>query len=274
VEYNGKQNVLNQSPANRTAEFYAQTYDAWVPDWPGELDFYRELAAGAMQNGGAVLEIACGTGRIAARLAQEDVTVVGLDRSPEMLEVAREKSRGLLNIRWVQADMRSFELGEAFGLIIIPGHSFQHLNTPDDQVACLKCIKRHLRPDGVLVIHLDHQDFAWLGGLRGEKSDRLEPAGGFQNPKTDRQVRAFRAWSYEPASQTAISRALWEELGADGQVVDRWESAPVRLHCVFRYEMEHLLARVGFAVDAVYGEFYRGPLMDTSSEMVWVARTV
>jgi SAM-dependent methyltransferase len=265
---------MSQSPEDRIAEFYAQTCDAWVPVWPGELDFYRELATGAMAEGGAVLEIACGTGRIAARLAQEGVPLVGLDRSPEMLEVARAKTHGLTNVRWVQADMRSFELGEAFGLIIIPGHSFQHLNTPHDQVACLECIKRHLRPDGILVIHLDHQDIAWLGGLRGEKGGRLEPAGGFQNPKTGRQVRALRAWSYEPASQTAISRALWEELGADGQVLDRWESAPVRLHCVFRYEMEHLLARVGFAVDAVYGDFYRGPLMDTSSEMVWFARTV
>ena len=272
MEYNDKQNIMSQSTANRTAEFYAQTYDAWVPDWPGELDFYRELAAAAMRDGAGVLEIACGTGRIAARLAQEGVAIVGMDRSPEMLEVAREKTRGLTNIRWVEADMRSFELNGRFGLVIIPGHSFQYLNTPDDQVACLECIKRHLRPDGVLVIHLDHQDVAWLGGLRGEKGGRLEPADQFQNPKTGRQVRGFRAWSYEPAGQTATSRALWEELGADGQVVERWESAPVRLHCVFRYEMEHLLARVGFAVDAVYGDFYRGPLMDASSDMIWVAR--
>lgn len=263
---------MSRSLEEPIAEFYAQTYDAWVPDWPGELDFYRELAAGVMQSGGAVLEIACGTGRIAARLAREGVPMVALDRSPEMLKVAREKTRGLTNIRWVQADMRLFELEGEFGLIIIPGHSFQHLNTPDDQVVCLECIKRHLRPDGVLVIHLDHQDFVWLGGLRGEHGGRFEPAGGFQNPKTGRQVRAFRAWSYEPASQTAVSRALWEELGADGQVLDRWESAPVRLHCVFRYEMEHLLARVGLAVDAVYGDFNRAPLMDTSTDMLWVAR--
>lgn len=263
---------MSRLPETRIAAFYAQTYDAWVPDWPGELDFYRELAAEAGLNGGAVLEIACGTGRIAARLAQDGVTVVGLDRSPEMLDVARAKAQGLGNVCWMQADMRSFELGAAFGLVIIPGHSFQHLNTPHDQVACLECIKRHLRPHGILVIHLDHQDFAWLGGLLGERGGRFEPADEFCHPVTGRRVRAFRAWSYEPASQTAISLARWDEIGADGQVVERWESGPVTLHCAFRFEMEHLLARAGFEVDAVYGDFFRTPLQHGSTEMIWVAR--
>jgi hypothetical protein len=44
------------------------------------------------------------------------------------------------------------------------------------------------------------------------------------------------------------------------------------LHCVFRFEMEHLLARVGLAVDAVYGDFSRHPLEDKSLDMIWVAR--
>jgi SAM-dependent methyltransferase len=260
---------MDQCLEKRIAEFYAQTYDAWVPDWPGEMAFYRGLAVAA--RGGPVLEIACGTGRVAARLAQEGVPVVGLDRSPEMLQVAREKTSGLGNARWVEGDMRSFELDEVFGLVIVPGHSFQHLNTPEDQLACLECIARHLRADGLLVVHLDHQDFTWLGTLLGERGGRFEPAGEFRHPATGRQIRAFRAWSYEPATQTAVSQAMWEELGDDGQVVERLRSDPVRLHCVFRFEMEHLLARTGFETDAIYGDFARGPLLDTSSEMIWVA---
>jgi SAM-dependent methyltransferase len=262
---------MSPSPEKRIAEFYAQTYDAWVPDWPGELDFYRELVAIAHRSGGAVLEIACGTGRIAARLAQEGATIVGMDRSSEMLDVARHKTGGLSRVRWVQADMRSFDLGGTFGLVIMPGHSFQHLNTAHDQVACLECIRRHLRQDGTLVVHLDHQDVAWLGGLVGEKGGRFEPGGQFRRPETGREVRAFRAWSYEPATQAAVSQARWEEIGADGEVLERWESGPVRLHCVFRFEMEHLLARVGFDIDAVYGDFARGPLLDPSTEMIWIA---
>ena len=262
---------MSQSSDQRSAEFYAQTYDESVPDWPGEIAFYQEMAAEAKRKGGAVLEIACGTGRVAIRLAQEGVKVVGFDLSPQMLAVARKKSAGLENMRWVQGDMRSFELGQTFGLVIIPGHAFQNLNSPQDQVACLECIGRHLRPGGVLVVHLDHQDLSWLGDLLREKGGVFEAAEQFRHPESGRQIQTSRAWSYEPASQTAICQTAWEEVDTDGQVVNRWQTRTVRLHCVFRFEMEHLLARVGFAVEAAYGDFYRHPLGDKSSEMVWVA---
>ena len=64
----------------------------------------------------------------------------------------------------------------------------------------------------------------------------------------------------------------WEEIGPDGQVIDRWERAPIRLHCVFRFEMEHLLVRAGFQIEAPYDDFFRGDLQDESTEMVWVAQ--
>lgn len=263
---------MSQASDERSAEFYAQTYDESVPDWPGEIDFYQEMAAEAQRSGAAVLEIACGTGRVAIRLAQAGVNVVGLDLSAHMLAVAREKSAGLETMRWVQGDMRWFELGETFGLVIIPGHAFQNLNTPQDQVACLECIRRHLRPGGFLVVHLDHQDLSWLGDLLRDKGGVFEAAEQFRHPETGRQIRTSRAWSYEPASQTAICQTAWEEIDADGQVLNRWQTQPIRLHCVFRFEMEHLLARVGLAVEAVYGDFDRHPLGDKSSEMIWVAR--
>jgi SAM-dependent methyltransferase len=260
-------------PSNkRDIEFYAQTYDASVPDWPGELDFYREMAAEVKVNGATLLELACGTGRVAIRLAQQGVNVVGLDLSPKMLAVARQKSTELGSIRWVQGDMRAFELGEKFELVIIPGHAFQNLNTPEDQVACLESIKRHLSPTGNLVIHLDHQDISWLGDLVREKGGRFEPAEQFRHPKTGRQIHTSRAWSYEPASQTAICQTVWEEIDEKGQVLDHWQTDPIRLHCVFRFEMEHLLGRVGYVVVALYGDFYRNGLHDKSSEMIWVAR--
>ena len=92
------------------------------------------------------------------------------------------------------------------------------------------------------------------------------------HPKTRRLIRTSRAWSYEPSTQTASVVTVWEEIGADGKVGDRWERGPIRLHCVFRFEMEHLLARVGFEVEALYGDFFRQELRDESTEMLWVVR--
>ena len=62
---------MTQTSSEGAIEFYAQTYDASVPDWPGELDFYSEMAAELKSAGDSLLEIACGTGRIAIRLAQK-----------------------------------------------------------------------------------------------------------------------------------------------------------------------------------------------------------
>ena len=116
---------MSKSLRKQVAEFYAETYDASVPDWPGEIDFYREMSAEIKPRGQALLEVACGTGRVGIRLAKDGINVVGLDLSADMLAVAKKKSQDLTNIRWVQADMRSFDMDEKFGLAIITGHAFQ-----------------------------------------------------------------------------------------------------------------------------------------------------
>ena len=116
-------------------QFYAETYDAWMSDWPGEIDFYQELVTEEVKSKNkVVLEIACGT------LAKNGAFVVGLDRSPEMLAFASQKSVNIDRVRWVEGDMRSFELNKIFDLIIISSHSFQNLNNPGDQAACMYCI--------------------------------------------------------------------------------------------------------------------------------------
>lgn len=262
---------MSPSSDRRIAEFYAQTYDESVPDWPGEIDFYRNLAAQVRQRGQSLLELACGTGRVAIQLARDGTHVVGLDISPEMLQIAASKSAGMPNVRWVQANMCSPDLGETFGLILIPGHAFQNLNSAPEQVACLTAIRQHLAPDGTVVIHLDHADVLWLGELMGEKGGVFKPAEEFIHPVTGRRIRTARAWAYERATQTAICTTAWEAVDANGRVIDRWQTELIRLHCVFRFEMEHLLARAGLVVEALYGDFYRHPLDDSSSDMIWVA---
>jgi SAM-dependent methyltransferase len=262
---------MSQSQDERGEQFYAETYDESVPDWPNEINFYQEMAANAKHAGGSILELACGTGRVAIRLARSGASVVGLDLSPHMLEIARRKSMDLDNLRWVKGNMQSFQLDEMFGLIIVTGHAFQHMITPEEQVACLECIKRHLRPSAQLVIHVNHDDLTWLGGLVDQKEHPFEPDKKFIRAATGREIQPYSAWSYERSTQTAIVHARWEELDSDGHVTDSWQTAPARIHCVFRFEMEHLFARVGFKIDALYGDFSRNAFADNSSNMIWIA---
>jgi SAM-dependent methyltransferase len=253
-------------------DLYAQLYDARVPDWQGEVDFYRELIAQSPLRESGALEIACGTGRIALQIARDGVDITGLDLSPELLEVARKKSADMENITWLSGDMRTFEIGKKFGFAIIPGHSFQFMLTPDDQVKCLEQIKRHLIADGLAIIHLDHQDIGWLAGLLTQKEPVYEKGQTLTLPASNRKFRHCHAWTFEPATQTATVRINWEELDEGGNIIEVFAMEPMQLHCVFRFEMEHLLSRVGFSIEAVYGDFFKNELTNESGQMIWVAR--
>jgi hypothetical protein len=189
-----------------------------------------------------------------------------------MLEAARAKSNGVKNIRWIEGDMRSFELGQTFGLIIIPGHSFQNLLTPADQIACLRCITRHLSVGGRLVMHLDHQNVDWLGELMGKRGGVFEPAERFSHPTTGREVRTSRAWWYERSTQTAIVQTIWEELDEAQEVVNMVDSGKDRIHCVFPFEMEHMINSVGLVIERIYGDFERNDFTDETEEMICIAR--
>ncbi len=218
---------------------------------------------------GKILEVACGTVRITIPLARAGARITGLDLSPAMLAVARQKSIGLEHIGWVEASLRQFDLGEQFDLIISPGHSFQFMLTAAEQLECLQTLKRHLVPGGTLILHLDHQDPAWLGEVSGDQAGKFLP-GPEVTLENGQRFRSFHSWAYERATQTATADKYYEELNAAGEVLRRVERGYLRLHCVFRTELEHLLARAGFEIAALYGDFERNPLQQTSSEMLWV----
>jgi SAM-dependent methyltransferase len=246
------------------SDFYDPiAYDARAEGIPGDVDFFLRLAQEAHEAGHPVLELACGTGRVAIPIAREGVQVVGLDLSPAMLARAREKSAGLETVRWP----------ERFGLVFIPYRSFQHMFTVADQLSCLGCIHRHLVPGGRLALNIFNPDIVaigqWLtvrkGGLQRRRDVYTVPAG--------RAAMGWETREYRPAGQELSSTYLDEELDGEGAVISRLYR-DLRLRYIFRFEMEHLLARAGFEIEALYGDFSGGPFEDTSPEMVWVARRV
>ena len=253
-------------------EFYdPATYDRGTQGVPGDVEFFLGQAKRAHENGHPVLELACGTGRVSIPIARAGVTVVGLDRSASMLARAAEKAEGLANVRWVEGDMREFELPERFGLIFVPFRSFQHLMSIDDQLACLRCVHRHLVPGGRLAIDIFNPDIVqigqWLTNRRGGLQRRREDYA------TEEEGRVSRAWEsreYRPAEQEVRSTFLDETVDEQGAVVSR-RYRDLKLRYIYRYEMEHLLVRAGFEIEALYGDCYAVPFSDTSPEQVWIA---
>jgi SAM-dependent methyltransferase len=256
----------------RFSDADALIYDQDMHDWPGEIDFYLKFANAASKKGQSILDVACGTGRVALRLAQTGVSVVGLDLAADMLAAAQQKAHGLRNVRWVEGDMRSFDLGERFGLVIIPVHSFQFMLTPQDQVECLQCIYHHLLPGGLLIIHNDNPELDWLGDIQPARNPPFEAGKIFIHPQTGTKIKPLDRWVYSPTTQTCTQYKVWEELGEGDTTTHRLEFEPMPMHVVFRFEMEHLFNRVGLQVLNVYGDFSEHPFADNSSNMIWLAR--
>lgn len=252
----------------------ARLYDAFP--FEDDIPFYLELAR---QHGTRVLEVACGSGRVLVPLVQSGFEVVGVDASPHMLALAREKldSAAALSVAplsgaagratLVEADMRRFELDyRDFDLAIVAVKSFAYLTERSDQSSCLDSIARHLRPGGVLAIDLLHPRPEWIAAATGSlRDDMLHSERGLTVSRAESVV------STDLARQVRVIRSIYEVIDERGAVVEkRFVEWPYRW--THRFEAELLLERAGFVVDAIYGGYRREQLTSEANALVFVAR--
>ncbi len=241
-------------------------YDAATEGVPGDVDFFTELAKDAHAAGYPVLELACGTGRVAIPIALEGVSIVGLDLNAGMLGRAHEKSIALDNATWLEGDMRSFALDQRFGLIYIPFRSFQHLLTVEDQLACLRCVREHLVPGGRFALDIFNPDIVAIAQWMTSKKGGLQ-----RRARTDDRPGKWETRTYRTAIQRVETTFIDEDLSDEGAVMSRIYR-DLKLRYTFRYEMEHLLLRSGFEIEALFGDCFGSAFEDFSPEMIWVAR--
>ena len=254
-------------------------YDSFIADYydsspvvegrTQDIVFYRDAAR---EFGDPILDLGCGTGRVTMALAKAGRRVTGLDISERMLERAVEKRAALRvesreRVQLVQGDMTQFDLGEKFRLILVPFRPFQHLLDTQQQLNCLKCVRRHVTPGGRLVVDFFQTDARRMHEpefLEERLISEYEMSGGRKVKLTERVVAFHRA------VQCNDVEMIYEVTHADGRVERNVFAFTVRYF--FRYEVEHLLARSGFRTTAVYGNFERSPLRDDSPEMIFVAQ--
>lgn len=235
----------------------------------GDVNFYLECARRAR---GKVLELGCGTGRILLPLAAAGIEIVGVDLSESMLAKCQQKLESQPpqvreRVRLICGSMTDFNLGESFDLVMLPFRPFQHLLTVDDQQACLRAVNHHLRQKGRLVFDVFQPDFRHLHDptYRQETEEVPEVAcPGGQRIRVTSRVLAFH-----PAEQYNQLELIFYITHPDGRR-ERFVHA-FSFRYFFRYELEHLLARGGFRVVELYGNFDKSPLRDDSPEMIFVA---
>lgn len=229
----------------------------------GDVDFYLELAR---ETGGPVLDLGCGTGRVAIPLAEEGFEVVGIDLEEAMLQTAREGAAGL-PATFMRGDMREFDLGRQFGLIVIPFRAFQHLLDHTSQRQCLAAARRHLLPGGRFVVTLF---VPYLPYLAERELPHPETQVVHRRRDGSRIERTVSGATHDPLRQLLEETWTHRDRAADGTV--RGETTGrLRLRWTYAAEMALLLELAGFAVEACYGDYRRGPLT-ARSEQIWVCR--
>jgi SAM-dependent methyltransferase len=143
---------LPDGPRLQPYERLAEVWEAYAAHCaPGYAAFVPALVRRYRLKVGAALDLACGTGTLAAALAERFPAVVGLDVSPHMLERARGRCPGRDNVRFVQGDFRDFDLPERFDLAVCGWDSLNYLEHPADLRRVLQSVHRHLRPGGLFV---------------------------------------------------------------------------------------------------------------------------
>lgn len=218
---------------------------------------------------GPVVELGVGDGRIAVAAAVRGRDVIGVDLSPAMLELCRERAAraGVLDrLTLLQADFRNFALAQPAALIALPYHSLGHLTTLDAKRAALRHIRTQLRPGGRFMF----DDFV-MTPERVEHMRRVQLRAEYVSADGHDTLLWVTSLIDEPAQTMRV--VTWED-EVDGEgVMMRRRYRTLSLSWTTPAQAADLLASAGFTVEACFGAFDGTPFnVATADEQIWIAR--
>ena len=231
-----------------------------------DIPFYLEYAA---KYPGNILELACGTGRVALTLAENGCKIYGIDLSESMLEQFKLKLKDRPrtvrdNIRLVKDDMSDFQLDQDFSLIIVPFRAFQSLPTEESQRSCLKCVHKHLRIDGVFIINVFRpyktMDESWIYPeiVQWEAVDA----------KTGNNIiKKHRGPKIDIANQIIYPEMIYQVVAPDGKVTEITEQLELKFY--YYDQLKALLESEGFEIKEEYGYYDKTNIKD-GKELIFV----
>jgi ubiquinone/menaquinone biosynthesis C-methylase UbiE len=231
---------------------YAAYYDWENAQTVGRRDiaFWQRMAAPV---DGPILELGCGTGRVALPIARHGATVIGIDRSASMLARARlrvTRSRLSKRVKLIRGDIRQLPFpDQSFPLVMAPYGILQSLLDERVLAATLKDVRRVLSRDGIFGMELVADLPAWEEyskhtSLRGKRGPNGRPIVLIESVKQDRKnhITRFEQEFVEGRGKSATRRKF--------SLAFRTVSVP---------EMVKRLEKAGLEVAALLGDYQGGP---------------
>jgi len=257
----------------------AELYDREYRHRRADITFYRRLANNRMEfASGAILDLACGSGRLLLPLARDGHVVVGVDRSEEMLAAAARRIRRLSARRQgqctlIRADLRSYHLRARASLAIAAFHSVQHLVEDKDLLRFFRTTRANLMQGGWLAFDVLPPDPVWLA----RDPDRRWGRTTLRHPTTRERMVYTTNHTYDPSTRLLHMRLYYQPVDDKGRpsAPERW----VRLchRQLWPDEVWRMLGATGFRLIETFAGFDGSPLTghaQDADEHVYVAVAV
>ena len=207
-----------------------------------------------LADGGAVLELGIGTGRIALPLAATGLTVEGIDGSPEMVAQLRRKPGGAA-LRVEVGDFATTRMGRRYRVVALPFNTINALPSQDAQVQTFRAAADHLEPGGAFVLENWVPD---LGAFRHGRALRVHQVA-------DRQVVVEAAELHQAEQRMTTTKIAFTPDGV--------RLLPANHRYVWPAELDLMARLAGLHLEARWSGWDRRPFTDTSTHYVAVYRT-
>ena len=223
------------------------------------MDFWSGIFAEI--KGNSVLELACGTGRLAYNLIRDGADFTGIELSSDFVNLANKKLKSVGKIPTIiSGDMCNFHIDKKFDMIFIGFNSFLHLLSDDDAIACLNCVKKHMHKDTRFLIDIFVPNPLFLYRPEGVRFSMIEYTDYYSGNKVTVDE------SNEYNADTEVNQFTWY-FSNDNKIDFNKETFSMRMY--FPSKMNHLIVDAGFKVLHQWGDYYRTPLGQGSKLQIY-----
>ena len=237
---------------------FAEIYDSLMTDVPYET-IAKMVDKRIKENGiknNIVLDLACGTGTLTAKLIEKGYDVIGADASAEMLNVARAKCPDVL---FLNQTMTDFELYGTVGTIVCCLDSVNYLTDSESLEEMIRLCNNYLEPDGLLIFDIN-TEYKFENVL----SDNI-----FTYDNDD----VFYVWENDYLEEEKLCDFYLTFFVKEGEMYSRFEEVHTE-RAYSKEEIETALKKNGFKVIEKLDGFTENKVTENSERIVYVCKNV
>lgn len=239
----------------------------------GEEDWYLGMVR---ETGGPILDLGCGTGRLALLFARSGFEVTGIDQSSGMLHLFRQKlnqedASVRQRVRLINESMIEFNAQRKFAIVVCCDAFFHNL-TVEDEIACLSRVREHLKRSGLLVFNLPNPSCDFIAKCKASQGTKFEERGRYKLMDGSGSILIEQAQQCDEFEQRVNTTLRFTKYQPDGSKVTEERSSWASRY-IYRYEAIHLLHRMGFSVQSLVGD-YKGGEVSKDSQLIFTAEKV